>query len=103
MTDKIIKQYKKRKPLINYKFRKKIISELRCVDKIIPVSSLNFANLAKRYKFNYFFHGDDWKKGIQAKSRIKLIKEMKKWKGKVIDVKYTKGISSSKIKKFLNV
>ena len=103
MTDRIIKRYKKRKPLLNYQCRKKIISELKCVDKIIPVSSLNFSNLVKRYKFDYFFHGDDWKKGVQAKYRIKLIKEMKKWKGKVIDIKYTRGISSSKIKKFLNV
>ena len=39
-------------------------------------------------------------KGSSSKERLKLIKEMKKWKGKVIDVPYTKGISSSVLKKF---
>ena len=57
--------------------------------------------IAKKYKFDYWVHGDDWKRGVQAKERLKLIKEMKKWKGKVIDVPYTKGISSSVLKNLM--
>ena len=52
----------------------------------------------KKYKFDYVVHGDDWKKGPQAEGRNKLITIMKSWKGKVLDVPYTKGISSTKIK-----
>ena len=46
-------------------------------------------------------HGTDWRSGVQSNSRKKLIEEMKKWNGKVIDVPYTKGISSSIIKREL--
>ena len=47
--------------------------------------------------FDYFVHGDDWKTEF-ATHRKKLISTMKKWDGKVIDVPYTKKISSTKIK-----
>ena len=44
-------------------------------------------------------HGDDWKKGIQKNIRLRVIKELAKWSGKLIEPKYTLGISSSEIKK----
>jgi len=102
MTDKGIRSYKKKKPIINYYNRIKILRHLNCVNFIIPVSNINFAKLAGKYKFDYCAHGTDWKKGVQSRSRKRLIEMMKKWNGKVIDVPYTKGISSSKIKKALN-
>lgn len=98
MTDAAIFNYKRKKPIIKFKHRKKLLSYIKIINKIIPVKSLNFSDVAKKYKFEYWVHGDDWKKGIQAKERIKLIKEMKKWNGKVIDVPYTKEISSSILK-----
>ena len=98
MTDSAILTYKKKKPVIKFKHRKKILSYINVISKIIPVKSLNFVEVAKKYKFDYWVHGDDWKKGVQAKERLKLIKEMKKWNGKVIDVPYRKGISSSILK-----
>ena len=58
----------------------------------------DFSKLAKRYKCEFVVHGDDWKKGLQAKYRKKLIATMKEWKGKVIDLPYTKKISSTIIK-----
>ena len=47
MTDKAIKSYKKRKPLIEFNDRKKILRHLNCVDFIIPVTNLNFENSLK--------------------------------------------------------
>ena len=43
-------------------------------------------------------HGDDWKSGVQKSTRLKVIKTLKKWGGKLIEPKYTKNISSSSIK-----
>ena len=57
----------------------------------------NYDEIAEKYKFEYFLHGDDWKSNIQSDSRNKLIEVMKNWGGVVIDVPYTKGISSSQI------
>lgn len=102
MTDKGIKSYKKKLPLIPYKQRKVLLESLRYVDLIIPIPGLKYVEFAKKYKFNFFIHGDDWKKGPQSYQRKLLKIEMKKWNGKVIDIKYTKGISSSKIKKQIN-
>lgn len=99
MTDKGIKSYKGKLPILKYLFRKKIISSIRYVDKVIPIPGLKYVKFAKKYKFDFFLHGDDWKKGPQSKQRAELFKLMKKWGGKVIDIKYTQGISSSKLKK----
>ena len=101
MTDSGIKSYKKKKPIITYSNRKKILQQLKCVDFVLPINGLQYTRFAKRYKFKYFVHGDDWKNNIQAHQRFELLKLMKKWKGKVLEFKYTKNISSSKIKKII--
>ncbi len=102
MTDNGIKRYKKRKPLIKFSNRKKILSQIKCIDKIIPLDGLKYVEYSKFYKFDYFVHGTDWKKNIQSNVRLRLIKTMKKWSGKVLEFPYTKGISSSKLKKLLH-
>ena len=40
-------------------------------------------------------HGDDWKIGVQKEVRLRVIKILKKWGGKLIEPKYTQGISST--------
>jgi glycerol-3-phosphate cytidylyltransferase len=99
MTDKGIKSYKKKYPFMSYKERKIVLESLKYVDCVIPIPGLKYVEFAKKYKFNFFIHGDDWKKGPQSHQRSSLIKIMKKWGGKVIDIKYTKGVSSSLLKK----
>tara|TARA_B100001564_G_C20315189_1_gene523088 strand:- start:97 stop:561 length:465 start_codon:yes stop_codon:yes gene_type:complete len=98
MTDRGIKSYKKRSPLISFKNRKKILEQIKCVDKVIPLDGLKYVEYANYYKFEIFMHGDDWKKNVQSDVRSKLLKTMFKWKGKVIDIPYTKNISSSKLR-----
>ena len=99
MTDKGIKKYKKKYPLIKFKNRKKVLEQIKCIEKIIPIDGLEYLKFAKFYKFDYFIHGNDWKKNIQSDVRKKLVILMKKWKGKVVDLPYTKNISSSIIRK----
>lgn len=101
MTDKGINSYKKKKPFFSYKHRKKTLEQLKLVNKIVPLNGLEYVDMTKKFKFKYFVHGDDWKKGPQSLERDKLISAMKKWGGKVIEPKYTKGISSSLIKKLI--
>ena len=98
MTDNGIKSYKKKKPLINFSNRKKILTQIKCIDKIIPLNGLKYVEYAKFYKFEYFAHGDDWKKNVQSNVRLELKKIMKKWNGKVLEFAYTRGVSSSKLK-----
>ena len=102
MTDTGIKSYKKKLPFFNYNQRKKVLKEIKCIKKIIPLNGLEYAKTAKKYKLDYFVHGNDWIKGPQSKERQILINTMKKWNGKVLEFKYTKNVSSTKIKNKLN-
>ena len=61
--------------------------------------------LFKKYKKiqpDYFIHGDDWRKGYMSKIRSNVIKVMKKYGGKVIELPYTKGISSTALLENVN-
>ena len=98
-TDDGILDYKKKKTSIPYKERFKIASSLKDVSYVTPSKGPeDFSKLAKKFKCEFVVHGDDWKKGPQAKYRKELIQTMKEWKGKVIDFPYTKKISSTIIK-----
>ena len=98
MTDEAMLSYK-RKPRIPFEDRLIVSEELKLVSYIFPLDGINYDEIAEKYKFEYFLHGDDWKSNIQSDSRNKLIEVMKNWGGVVIDVPYTKGISSSQIVK----
>mgnify|MGYP007113579054 CR=1 FL=1 len=45
-------------------------------------------------------HGDDWKTGVQEKIRLEVIKELKKWNGKLIEPKYSKNVSKITVKNY---
>ena len=102
MTDKGIKSYKKKNPIIKFNDRKKILDQLICVDRVIPLNGLEYVKYAKKYKFEFFVHGDDWKNNVQSTVRKELILIMKSWNGKVLEFSYTKNISSTKIKKLIS-
>ena len=100
MTDKGVKSYKTKKPFIAYNNRKKILQNIKHIKKVLPLNGLKFAWIAKKYKFDFFVHGDDWRKVPQENPKKNLIAAMKKWKGKVIEVPYTKGVSTSEIRRY---
>ena len=101
MTDNGIKSYKGRKPIISFKNRLKILNHINMISHILPLPGLKYAHFAKKFKFDFFVHGSDWKTNVQSEERKKLKKTMKNWGGKVIDIPYTANISSSIIKKLL--
>lgn len=101
MTDDGIKSYKGKKPIISFKNRLKILNHIDLVSYVLPLPGLKYVYFAKKFKFDFFVHGSDWKKNIQSDQRKNLIRIMKTWGGKVVDISYTKNISSSKIKKYL--
>tara|TARA_B110000027_G_C16107299_1_gene295924 strand:+ start:189 stop:1496 length:1308 start_codon:yes stop_codon:yes gene_type:complete len=97
LTDEAISQYK-RLPILNYDERLRIVSNLKDVSDVIAQSSWDYTEIIRNLKPNYFVHGDDWKKGIQKNTRLKVIQELKKYSGKLIEPKFTNNISSSFIK-----
>lgn len=97
LTDKAISSYKKL-PYFDFNQRKIILENMKYVNEVIEQKTLDYAENLKMVKPNYVVHGDDWKAGIQKKTRERVIKTLKKWGGKLIEPKYTKNISSSLIK-----
>ncbi|SVD21716.1 uncharacterized protein METZ01_LOCUS374570, partial [marine metagenome] len=94
LTDEAISSYK-RLPLIAFADRKTIIENLKGVDKVIPQTTLDYVSNIKKLKPDYVIHGDDWKKGIQKKVRQRVITTLDEWGGKLVEPKYTEGISST--------
>ena len=100
LTDSAIASYK-RLPHYAYKRRKFILENVKYVSKVVPQETLDYEKNLKKYKPDYVIHGDDWKTGVQKKIRERVIKTLKEWGGKLIEVKYTKNISSEKFKKVI--
>jgi len=97
MTDKAISEYKKL-PILDYNERFEVLLGIKFIDKIVEQRDWDYTKNIERYKPDYFIHGDDWKFGIQKKQRKKVIQVLKKNKGKLVEIPFTKNISSSKIR-----
>ena len=98
LNDKAISSYKAL-PVFNFKQRKKIIESISYVHKVVEQKTLDYKKNLMRFKPDFVVHGDDWKQGIQKKTREEVLKCLKLWNGKLIEPRYTKGISSSLLKK----
>jgi phosphoenolpyruvate mutase len=96
LTDKAIASYK-RLPSLTYDQRKEIISNIKHVFTVIPQHTLDYTENLKAYKPDYVVHGDDWKQGVQKEVRQKVINTLSKWGGELIEIPYTKGISSTQL------
>ena len=99
LTDKAITSYRQL-PHLNYKQREIIIKNIRFVDSVIPQKTLDYSKNLNFLKPDYVVHGDDWRTGIQKENRKNVIKVLKKWSGKLVEVPYTKGVSTSEIRRY---
>ena len=98
LTDSAIASYKDL-PVLNYQDRKTILENLSLVDRIVPQTTLDYTNNLKKYRPQYVIHGDDWKQGPQQTIRKKVIETLKEWNGELLEVPYTKRLSSNSIAK----
>ena len=95
-TDSAIAEYKSF-PLINFQQRFEIIKNIKGVNSIIKQNTWDYSENLKTIKPDYLIHGDDWKRGIQKKTRAKVIKTLKRWGGKLIEIPYTKSPLASTV------
>ena len=96
LTDKAIASYK-RVPFMKYDERKIVIEQIKGVVNVIPQNTLDYEDNLMAIKPDYVVHGDDWKEGVQKKTRDKIIQILKLWGGELIEIPYTQGISSTKL------
>ncbi len=100
LTDKAIASYK-RLPYMTYEQRKDIIENIKGVIEVIPQNTLDYRPNLNKIKPDIVVHGDDWKEGIQAKIRQQVINTLSQWDGKLVEIAYTEGISSTQLNKSL--
>jgi len=96
LTDEAIASYK-RLPYLDYEQRKIIVENIKNIEKVIPQNTLDYVPNLLLEKPDFVVHGDDWKEGTQKDTRQRVVNALKEWGGKVIDLPYTKGISSTKL------
>lgn len=87
LTGKAIAIYK-RLPFLTYE-------QIKDVEHVVPQKTLDYAANLIEIKPDYVVHGDDWGSGVQAGTRQKVIETLNEWDGKLIEVPYTPGISST--------
>ena len=95
LNDEAIKSYK-REPIINYENRYIVMQSLKMVNNIIEQKTHDYTDNLKLIRPDYVVHGNDWIEG-QSEVRIKVIETLSEIGGKLIEVPYTKGISTTDI------
>ncbi len=93
-TDKAIATHK-RLPYLTYEQRKQVIESIKGVSTIVPQDDWSYVPNLVKYKPDYIIHGDDWLEGPDKYIRDEVFKVMESLGGKVIEIPYTKGITSS--------
>ncbi|SHH90883.1 phosphoenolpyruvate mutase [Clostridium collagenovorans DSM 3089] len=95
-TDEVISEYF-RNPLLTYSEREKVVENIKGVTQVIPQDTLDQVKNLRKLKPDYVVHGDDWKEGLQKNLRQRVIEVLKEWGGELVEVKYTEGVSISKL------
>lgn len=93
-TDKAIATHK-RLPYLTYDQRKNVVENIKGVSEIVPQDDWSYVPNLVKYKPDYIIHGDDWLVGPDKYIRDEVFKVMEAMGGKVIEIPYTKGITSS--------
>ena len=96
-TDKAIATHS-RLPYLTYEQRKNVIENIKGVSSIVPQDEWSYVPNLLKYKPDYIIHGDDWQYNSMKYIRDEVFKVMESLGGEVIEIPYTKGISSSSLK-----
>lgn len=96
LTDRAIASYK-RLPYLDFEQRKIVVESLEGVQDVVPQETLDYRPNLERLKPDIIVHGDDWRIGVQSKVRQQVIETMQQWGGKLVEISYTKGISSTQL------
>ena len=93
-TDKAIATHK-RLPYLTYEQRETVVRSINGVSDVVPQDDWSYVPNLVKYKPDYIIHGDDWLEGPDKYIRDEVFKVMEGLGGQVIEIPYTKGITSS--------
>ena len=98
-TDELCYKRKNKYPIINEVERMAIVSELRCVDKVVPQENMDKLAAVKKFNVDAVFVGSDWK-GTDAWNEYE--KQFAEVDCEVVYLEHTDGISSTILRERLN-
>jgi len=96
LNDKAVAGHK-RLPYLNWENRKKIIENIKGVTAVFEQLEWDYAPTILKYKPDYMVHGTDWLQGPLAPYRDLAIKALESYGGKLIEIEYTKDVSSTEL------
>lgn len=91
-SDDLVRKYKKKTPVISELERYRIIENLKMVDEVVMVSTLDKRALWEELKFDTVFIGDDWRGNPRWESTKKELSDVGV---DVIFLPHTENISST--------
>ena len=94
--DEVVKEYKHHVPIINENDRRKIVASIKGVDEAVINQFRDKLKFWELYHFDVVFIGDDWK-GTQRWNQFEKV--LGKLGVDVVYVPYTKGISTTEIRR----
>lgn len=97
-TDKLVEDYKGRRPIIPFAHRFEIINSLKCVDQVVVQAARDKIEQYHEIGFNKMFVGSDWK---GSDLFVSVERELKKFGVAVHYFEYTKNVSSTKFTEIL--
>jgi phosphoenolpyruvate phosphomutase len=96
LTDEAVSGHK-RLPLLRWEHRKKVIENIVGVTRVVAQESWDYVPNLRRYRPDYMMHGTDWLHGPLAPYRQRALTALGEYGGKLIEVPYTEGISSTEL------
>lgn len=98
-TDEVVKEYKKKTPIIPFEERIAIVGAIKYVDKVVPQTSMDKMAAWQNLKFDALFHGSDWKNSDMYN---KLTEEFAGVGVDVVFLPHTEGVSSTMLSEILS-
>lgn len=98
-TDEVVESYKKKKPIIPFEERIKIVESIKYVDKVVSQTSMDKKSAWETLHFDVLFHGDDWKGSAMYD---KYMKEFEGTGVEIVFLPHTEGTSSTTLSAVLN-
>ena len=96
LTDEAIASYK-RVPYMTFEQRRQVMENIKGISRVVPQATLDYVPNLEMLRPDYVVHGDDWKEGVQRKTRQRVIEALAQWGGELVEIPYTRGISSTRL------
>lgn len=100
LTDAAIASYK-RIPYMTFEQRRVVVENLVGVSRVVPQETLDYVPNLRLLRPDVVVHGDDWRSGVQRSTRERVVDALGEWGGRLVEVPYTEGISSTRIQQAL--